>query len=69
VRDGLAPACASGCPTRALEFLEFDEIVSAKISETAARETAALAGVDAGGSRGRSPLELILTMRKEMSRG
>lgn len=69
VREGLAPACASGCPTRALEFLDFDEIVSAKISETAARETAALASAGAGASRGQSPLELILTMRKEMSRG
>ena len=69
VRQGLEPACASGCPTKALEFIDLDRIVSAKITDTAAREAAALESAGAGASRGRSPLELILAMRKEISRG
>jgi carbon-monoxide dehydrogenase iron sulfur subunit len=69
IREGLAPACASGCPTRALSFADFDEIAATKISETAAREAAAMVRVGAGASRKLSSLELILTMRKEMARG
>jgi anaerobic dimethyl sulfoxide reductase subunit B (iron-sulfur subunit) len=69
LREGLAPACASGCPTQALSFADFDEIAAAKISETAARETAALASAGAAAPRKPSSLELILAMRKEMARG
>lgn len=68
-RDGLAPACVSGCPTRALSFADFDEIASSRISETAARESAALASAGAAAPRKKSSLELILAMRKEMARG
>jgi anaerobic dimethyl sulfoxide reductase subunit B (iron-sulfur subunit) len=69
LREGLEPACASGCPTRALSFADFDEIAVAKISETAARETAALAASGAAAKGALSSLERILAMRKEMSRG
>jgi Fe-S-cluster-containing dehydrogenase component len=67
--EGLSPACASGCPTGALYFADFDEIAAAKISETAVRETAALAAAGAGAPRTPSPLEHILAIRKEMARG
>jgi len=67
--QGLDPACAAGCPTKALAFADFDEIAAAKISETAARETAALAKAGAFAPRGTSPLGQILEMRKEMARG
>jgi Fe-S-cluster-containing dehydrogenase component len=66
---GSEPACASGCPTRALFFADFDEIAAAKISETAARETAALAAAGVAAPRTQSPLEQILAIRKEMARG
>ncbi len=69
LNEGLAPACASGCPTGALFFADFDEIAAAKISETAVRETAALAAAGAAARRAPSPLEHILAIRKEMARG
>jgi anaerobic dimethyl sulfoxide reductase subunit B (iron-sulfur subunit) len=69
LNEGLEPACASGCPTRALFFADFDEIAAAKISETAVRETAALAAAGAAARRAPSPLEHILAIRKEMARG
>lgn len=69
LREGLEPACASGCPTRALFFADFDEIAADKISETAIRETAALAAAGVAAPRTPSPLEHILAIRKEMARG
>jgi Fe-S-cluster-containing dehydrogenase component len=69
LREGLTPACASGCPTQALSFADFDVIAANKMSETAARETAALASAGAAAPRKMSSLELILAMRKEMARG
>jgi carbon-monoxide dehydrogenase iron sulfur subunit len=69
LNEGLAPACASGCPTGALFFADFDEIAAGKISETAVRETAALAAAGAAARRAPSPLEHILAIRKEMARG
>jgi carbon-monoxide dehydrogenase iron sulfur subunit len=67
LRDGLEPACASGCPTKALVFADLDEIAAAKRSETAARETAALERAGAVAPREKSSLERILAMRKEMA--
>lgn len=69
LQAGLEPACAAGCPTKALSFADFDEIAAARMSETAARETAALARAGAETPREPSSLELILSTRKEMARG
>ncbi|MBI5419750.1 MAG: 4Fe-4S dicluster domain-containing protein [Deltaproteobacteria bacterium] len=66
---GLEPACASGCPTNALSYADFDDIVQAKISEAAAREAAAQARADRVAPREPSSLERILEMRKEIARG
>lgn len=67
--DGLEPACAASCPTRALTFREVEEPAREKTAAAAAREAA-------GRRQGRdleegapSPLETILGMREEMSRG
>lgn len=67
--EGLEPACASGCPTRALFFADFDEIAADKMSETAVRETAALESAGSAAPRRKSSLEHILAIRKEMARG
>lgn len=69
LREGLEPACSSGCPTKALAFVDLEDITAKKILETAAREEAALARAGAAAPRERSSLESILEMRKEMAHG
>ena len=68
-REGLEPACASACPTKALVFADLDDVTAAKISATAARETAALERVSTAAPREPSSLERILAIRKEMANG
>jgi carbon-monoxide dehydrogenase iron sulfur subunit len=67
--EGLEPACASGCPTNALSFSDFDEITARKISETAVRETVAISMAGMTAPREISQLERILGMRKETANG
>lgn len=62
------PACVCACPTGALTFVDLDGIVDAKTAEAARRETAAAAAAGSAARAG-SPLETILRMREEMSRG
>lgn len=68
LREGQEPACSAGCPTKALVFADFDEIAARKLSETAAREAAALERTAAAAPpREMTSLERILAMRKEMA--
>ena len=69
LREGLEPACVSGCPTKALTFADFDEIAAKKVLDAAAREAAALAQAGVAAPRQPSSLERILEMRKEMANG
>lgn len=66
---GDTPACASSCPTRALAFQEIEEVATKKAAAAAMREVAALLrGREPVGGEA-SPLETILRMREEMTRG
>ena len=67
--EGREPACAASCPTRALAYREVEELAKEKTTAAALREAAALMrGREIEGD-GRSPLETILELREEMSRG
>ncbi len=65
LREGLEPACASGCPTKALVFADLEEIAAEKMTAAASREAAALERGGRGAAREPSPLERILAIRKE----
>lgn len=67
--EGREPACSASCPTGALAFREVEDVAREKTAATAAREAAALRrGSELGGGVP-SPMETILRMREEMTRG
>ena len=67
--EGQEPACAASCPTKALAYREVEELAREKTTAYAVRETAALLRGREIEGEGLSPLEAILEMREEMSRG
>jgi carbon-monoxide dehydrogenase iron sulfur subunit len=66
---GQEPACSASCPTRALAFREVEELARERTAATAAREAVALRRGRELEGRAPSPMETILEMREEMTRG
>ncbi len=69
LRSGEEPACASGCPTRALTFADAEEIAGDRMAAVAAREAMALKAAAAGAATPASCLDSILKMREGMTHG
>ena len=67
--EGEEPACSASCPTKALAFREVEEAAREKAAAFAARDAAALRRERELEGGAPSPMETILKMREEMTRG
>ena len=66
---GQEPTCSASCPTRSLALREVEVLARERTAATAAREAVALRRGRELEGRAPSPMETILEMREEMTRG